>query len=396
MSLHLIPLTLCLLLCILFISVVYGGFIHPCIHPSVQRTINKSNDRYSFRELVNRTATTAATVAEATTAATVAEATTTVKTTNKRGIVIVAGAHVYFTNAYVLVARLRNELKCTLPIEIWHRDNETSLMEMRVWKTQFSNVSYRCLETEFGGEIPGKYTVKPVALKVSAFDEILLLDADNNCIRDPSVLFNHPTYIEYGSVFWPDFWPNSPDAFCYAFVNHKENIPLFTQESGQILIDRRRCAKALELCVQINIEYWDRLDQVLIPGAGCGDKDSYQVAWLITNTPFYMIPYRTAGAGYITTDEEKKYQGTTMVQHDFDGEPIFFHKNWVKWDSQKEPEMWQVYKYFKRQNDTENDRVENTSWDFVGPSVCVENFKERFGIEFERSCWKHLQTLKQK
>src|SRR6516165_6029969 len=37
-----------------------------------------------------------------------------------KGVVICAGGAIMLTNAYVLVRILRDQLRCALPIEIWH------------------------------------------------------------------------------------------------------------------------------------------------------------------------------------------------------------------------------------------------------------------------------------
>jgi hypothetical protein len=315
----------------------------------------------------------------------------------KRGIVIVAGGYVYFTNAYILVAQLRN-LGCKLPIEIWHRRNEKSIHEKKLWQ-KFSNVTYNCLEDKFGKEIPGKYTVKPVALKLSSFDELLLLDADNNVIRDPTYLFENEEFKKTGAVFWYDFWPNNKYSTCYQLLSkeQEEKIPLFTQESGQILLDKRKCEQALDLCVHLNIKWHEDLGKITIDNIpGIGDKDTYQISWLLTETPFYFIPYRTSGAGFKVKETGKvpQYYGNTMVQHDFDGEPIFFHKNFLKWHIQKKANIWTTFCHFKKQDDTENDIVEQGSWRMIGPSAQCSSFKNKFGSEMEEFSWKKLTELR--
>jgi alpha 1,2-mannosyltransferase len=314
----------------------------------------------------------------------------------KRGIVVVAGGKTYFTNAYVLIARLRNELGCRLPIEVWHRESERSDFERRVWRSM-KNVSYRCLEDEFGAEIPGKYSIKPVAMKLSSFDEILMLDADNNCIRDPEFLFDHPRYKRHGAIFFPDHWANEPSARCYQLLSpaDRQKIPLWTQESGQVLIDRRRCARALELCVNMNLKFHDRMTDVVIncPG-GNGDKDSFQVAWLLTGTDFWFVPFRTGTAGYL--DQNGSYKGTTMCQYAPDGTPLFLHKNWIKFHEQERSGMWQVMKRWTSQKDT-GDVVEMSTWDFKSErpdGVEVIDFIQRFGAELEDSCFAHLTKLR--
>ena len=46
------------------------------------------------------------------------------------------------------------------------------------------------------------YALKAFALYATSFTEVILLDADNLPVLDPSLLFLTPEYKLYGSVFW--------------------------------------------------------------------------------------------------------------------------------------------------------------------------------------------------
>lgn len=47
---------------------------------------------------------------------------------------------------------------------------------------------------------------KVAALLHCSFDEVLLLDADNIPLFDPSYLFSDRLYRQHRNLFWPDFW----------------------------------------------------------------------------------------------------------------------------------------------------------------------------------------------
>ena len=53
------------------------------------------------------------------------------------------------------------------------------------------------------------------------------------------------------------------------------------QESGQVLLNKRRTWQALNLCKFINTQFYMRLIN--------GDKDTFRFAWMATNTPYYMM-----------------------------------------------------------------------------------------------------------
>ena len=50
------------------------------------------------------------------------------------------------------------------------------------------------------------FQLKPLAILHSSFEEVLLIDADNTPVVDPSFLFDHPQYTASTAVFWPDYW----------------------------------------------------------------------------------------------------------------------------------------------------------------------------------------------
>ena len=49
------------------------------------------------------------------------------------------------------------------------------------------------------------YVVKVVALYATSFDEVLMLDCDSTPTSDPTQLFEDPSYLATGNIFWPDF-----------------------------------------------------------------------------------------------------------------------------------------------------------------------------------------------
>ncbi len=48
--------------------------------------------------------------------------------------------------------------------------------------------------------------LKQQAMLLSQFDHVLLLDADNFAVVDPTYLFDSHEYVTTGALFWPDFW----------------------------------------------------------------------------------------------------------------------------------------------------------------------------------------------
>ncbi|KAG6612140.1 Kinesin protein [Phytophthora cinnamomi] len=96
---------------------------------------------------------------------------------------------------------------------------------------------------------------------------------------------------------------------------------MFEQESGQVLIDRRRHAAALEL---VHFYAFHQPNHFKRLNVAYGDKDLFRFAWLKLGANFHMIQAPPAVAGKVTSDS---FCGMTMVQHDAHGEVLFLHRN---------------------------------------------------------------------
>jgi hypothetical protein len=229
-----------------------------------------------------------------------------------RGIVICAGGIRYLTCAWVLVNQLRS-LGCRLPIQVWQRDSKE---HDRRWANLVAPLAVECVDAASlsgVGKLPrGGWELKSFAMLHTPFEEVLLLDADNVPVADPTYLFDEPEYQRLGAIFWPDGTRTPPDApqwriFNVAYRDEPE------QESGQVLIDKRKCWQALNLCNWHN-ERSDYFYRVIY-----GDKDTFRFAWHRLAQPFAM-PGRPI--------EELP---ATLCQHDLQGQRIFQHRVHDKW-----------------------------------------------------------------
>ena len=156
------------------------------------------------------------------------------------------------------------------------------------------------------------WELKCYALLHSAFAEVLLLDADNCPVRDPSFLFDAAEYVEKGAVFWPDFtrFAEGQAVWVASGVTYRDE-PEF--ESGQLLVDKSRCWRALNVAMHLNehSDWWYRVIH--------GDKDTFHLAW------------RKIGQDYAMPAKPVRSMDATMLQHDFAGRLLFQHRNFAKW-----------------------------------------------------------------
>jgi hypothetical protein len=141
---------------------------------------------------------------------------------------------------------------------------------------------------------------------------VLLLDADNVPLVDPTFLFESDPYLETGAVFWPDFdQPDPPPAVWNLLgIPYRREPPV---ESGQVLVDKVRCWRALVLCGWLN-EHSDFFYHQFY-----GDKETFHLAFRKLDQPYAM-----------PSTPMLRLDGT-MCQHDFNANRIFQHRHRAKW-----------------------------------------------------------------
>jgi alpha 1,2-mannosyltransferase len=252
-----------------------------------------------------------------------------------RGIIICAGGLCHFTCCWIAIKVLR-QWGCQLPIQVWYIGNELSPEVIR----ELEAMDVECVNSmEYDADIQAGWALKPLSIIKSRFREVLSLDADNICTRNPSFLFDSDEYKQSGAVFWPDYWTTAQSNPIWSIVG-SDAFDTKEQESGQILIDKERCWQALHLCLYFNRKrsvYYKLL---------WGDKDTFRFAWLALRTPFHMIQQAPGACGYVEPLTDR-FIGTTMMQHDMKGAPLFMHKVLLKWDSMQTGERaWVMVKKF--------------------------------------------------
>ena len=233
-----------------------------------------------------------------------------------RGVVICGGGVGYFTNAWVCINMLRRT-GCNLPVEFWYLNENEMDEEMR---RLLAPLGVKCVDA---GKVRKKWPVrrlkgwelKPYAILRSAFREVLLLDADNVPVTNPEYLFETAEYGKTGAIFWPDYGSGIAQKGRPIWKSCGLRVPREPEfESGQIVLDKSRCWKALRLCQWFN-ENSDFYYHYIY-----GDKETFHLAFRKLKQPYSLIPTPIHSL-------EK-----TMCQHDFAGKRLFQHRNEDKWD----------------------------------------------------------------
>lgn len=263
--------------------------------------------------------------------------------------------------------RMLRALNCALPVELWYLSSEMSA------ETIASDPILHAIQKELGPvslhgiaetQIAG-FNSKVHAILHTTLDVVLFMDADNVPARDPTFLFTSAELVEHGAVFWPDFWHPRNTIFNVqreSLLWDLVGIPfvdMMEQESGQLLVDRRRSAAALsvlELFAFHQPSFFERLRLVH------GDKDLFRLAWLSTNTSFYMVQRPPGAAGKLNA--AGVFCGMTMVQFDPAGRDVLFlHRNAQKLSKDKAAlTVWSHLQTFEADNGAWYDAVKK---DFV-------------------------------
>ncbi len=231
-----------------------------------------------------------------------------------RGIVICGGGARMFTNAWVCIHMLRH-LGCTLPIQLWYRGVEEMDDAMR---GLISTQGVECVDIldqlrRHPAALDHVWAMKPYALLRCHFQEVLLLDADNVPVANPEYLFEEPEFRRTGAVFWPDFGRLGRDSSAWKLFDVPyQDEPEF--ETGQVLVDKEKCWRALHLCLWYN----ERAD--LYYRHVHGDKETFHLAFRKLDVPYAMPEHPIHPLN------------GTMCQHDFSGKRLFQHRNLAKWN----------------------------------------------------------------
>ncbi|MCX6927631.1 MAG: hypothetical protein NT154_31145, partial [Verrucomicrobia bacterium] len=230
-----------------------------------------------------------------------------------RGIILCGGGLRYFPGVWITLNMLRR-LGCTLPVEIWHLGRRECEPRMRDLTAPLGAkwVDAEELRKRHPARRLGGWELKAYALLHCPFKEVLLLDADNVPVVNPEFLFETPEFERTGAILWPDQSRSGPaGAYWDVFgVTPREGSEV---ESGQVVLDKVRCWKPLNLCWWYNDHsdfYYEFSD---------GDKRTFPMAFYKLGHPFAMPP-----------GPQKIKVG--LCQYDFNGRRVFQHRKFDKWN----------------------------------------------------------------
>jgi len=198
----------------------------------------------------------------------------------------------YFWCAYAAAYTLRFH-GCELPIEFWFLPGEVEQVEHCELYARRVAATVHTLETSDMRCVHG-WQVKINAILQSTADQVMHIDADNIVARDPSFLFDCQEFQDNAALFWGDN-PGLKDHRGYVGPKQWERLgsdrrdTIRDIEAGQMLIDKRRGAAALQVVKHLadHADYWGGFNGGS-PGIWYGDKTDFHVGFALTETPHWI------------------------------------------------------------------------------------------------------------
>jgi hypothetical protein len=225
-----------------------------------------------------------------------------------RGILIVGGSRAHLANAYILLRALREQLRCSLPVEIvfYGKDEldpaaatlitefagrqatatgaPITLIDGKAVHQQHLAPLYPHQEVKLTGWVAKIHAI----CWVTTFQQVLYLDSDNLPLQDPAILFDSTQFKQHGFMIWPDFWH---DLWIWPAVYRllgleapwEDDPSALAAESGQLLFDRARHHDVLEWLWMINT-HADLVYKCVI-----GDKDTFRMAFSLADKSRHYV-----------------------------------------------------------------------------------------------------------
>ncbi len=270
------------------------------------------------------------------------------------GVVLFAGGHRLLLNAFIALKFIRKHT--LLPVELYYAGpDEMPPQAAKIFLHEFKHLSLKDLSalrqekpfTQLNFSSLSGVWAKPLVLLHSSFKEALFVDADNMALKDVEPLFTSEEFVDTGALFWPDFLATRTT--CPPLMEALELAPMTLErsgefESGQMLVDKERCWKALWLAGVLNADNHGL--RAFVHAHTMGDKDTFRLAFLKTQTPYHLVgheplpfgndfiiqPIPRTGITFKIQHKMGSFYATGMLQHGLQGDPLFAHKTVVEWD----------------------------------------------------------------
>ncbi len=230
-----------------------------------------------------------------------------------RGVVISGGGPKYFPSVYVNARMLRLH-GCVLPIHVYYLGAGEMDPKMRLLLENIPDV--KCFDAfDFAKEFPIRilagWEAKVYSILTCPFEEVLLLDADNTPLTDPTFIFDDERFCRTGTVLWPDYacWRHDEHIWRILGMESRNELQV---ESGQVLVNKDKAWPGL-LMAKNYCDYSDYFFRHFY-----GDKEAFHFGW------------RYAGCEYESPPSPGWVNASIILQHWLDGSWLFAHRAQAK------------------------------------------------------------------
>lgn len=303
-----------------------------------------------------------------------------------RGIVMtVGGSQALYALTTINTFR---ELGCDLPIELFYLGDQDLPESSRSALANITGVTTRDLSQmvyDNGWSLHGMvlevlesmsanrgdlgWAAKPMAMLLSSFREVILIDADVFFFDDPARLFLQPDYLRTGAMFFRDRLLKDSPVIRRDFLQQSLPLPIspgvidsnrwwlgtseHMQESGVVIVDKWRHFAALLLTTRLNGPERDpKPGKVGVYQMMHGDKETFWLSWEMAGDHDYAFYQGQAGQiGSLTfkkddphTGNDAQICGVQLLHLSQDGRPLWFN-GWLTID--KSAENWSNFQDFR-------------------------------------------------
>ncbi|KAG0197798.1 hypothetical protein BGX28_008705 [Mortierella sp. GBA30] len=254
-----------------------------------------------------------------------------------KGLVFCAGNN-QFEFVITAIQAIRNRLKSTLPIQIFHMgDSDLSKERQAYLRDMASDIEIvdvtQILDNDYMRL--GGWAIKPFAMLASSFEEVMFVDADAYFLQDPVVLFDDPGYKATGALFFFDRtlfpnwsvgsdWMKSILPIMSSFPPKSRMFNLLTaheQESGVVLINKKtRFLGMLGTC-KMNGK-WER--DLISYKVFHGDKETFWIGFEMIQEPYAFMRNYGGVIGELRPDNDQSVCGA-QLHEDHKGQPLWWN-----------------------------------------------------------------------
>ncbi|KAJ8131768.1 hypothetical protein O1611_g1856 [Lasiodiplodia mahajangana] len=269
-----------------------------------------------------------------------------------RGIVLTAGddqAKYLLTTIYTF-----RELGCDLPIEIMYLGDPDLGEDHRFELESLPGVTTRDISQmvdDDGWKLAG-WAIKPFAMLLSSFREVIFIDADSFFFRDPAKLFDDPDYKKTGALFFRDrtIMPESKRKWLMQILPRpihklaKESswwmgTSGHHQESGVVVIDTWKHFVSMLLICRFNGSDRDpRGGKVGVYEMMHGDKETFWIGFLLAGDSSFAFHKGAVGSiGVIEPPKKAAAITATEDSESLDDDELPTSRRKVKEPSDQSP-----------------------------------------------------------